>query len=117
MCFHGEPHYIHVKTFQDDRIKECYYNMNWEKQLPNSVRDNHLTIDLPKPSNFDEMAHISRQLSKGFIFLRVDLYNIENQVYFGELTFFHKGGMKRNYVEYLNKRMGDLIKLPIAADV
>ena len=56
---------------------------------------------------------IAKKLSGEIAFVRVDLYEIEQRVYFGELTFLHKGGMKRNYVEPLNKIMGDLIKLPI----
>lgn len=113
MCFHGEPHYIHVKTFENDRIKEAYYDMNWQKQDPAIIGENHLKQDIKKPATFDEMVRIAKILSKEFAFVRVDLYEIEQQVYFGELTFLHKGGMKRNYVEPLNKIMGDLIKLPI----
>ena len=113
MCFHGVPHYIHVKTFEGDRIKEAYYDMNWQKQTPETVGNNHLKQDIVKPKCFDEMASIATKLSSKFVFVRVDLYEIDNKIYFGELTFLHKGGMKRNYVEPLNKIMGDLIKLPI----
>lgn len=112
MCFHGEPHYIHVKTYEDDRIKEAYYDMNWQKQIPETIGENHLKQDIPKPVTFDEMRDIAIRLSKGFTFVRVDLYEIGDNVYFGELTFIHKGGMIRNYVEPLNKIMGDLIHLP-----
>ena len=113
MCFHGQPHYIHVKTFEGDRIKEAYYNMNWQKQTPEVIGNNHLRQEISKPQCFNEMATIAKTLSKPFAFVRVDLYEIEDKVYFGELTFLHKGGMKRNYVEPLNKIMGNLIKLPI----
>jgi len=116
MCFHGVPHYIHVKTFEQDRIKEAYYTMDWEKLQPNSVGQNHLIQTIEKPNNFDEMVKVAKALSKEFIFVRVDLYAIGARIYFGELTFFHKGGMKRNYIESLNKKMGDLIKLPINVD-
>lgn len=113
MCFSGVPHYIHVKTFENDRIKEAYYDMDWQKQIPEHIGDNHLKQDIAKPQCFDEMVSIATKLSGEFPFVRVDLYEIENKVYFGELTFLHKGGMKRNYVKPLNKIMGDLIKLPI----
>ena len=116
MCFHGEPKFIHVKTFENDRIKEAYYTINWEKIEPEVISQNHLKGAIKKPANFDEMIGVSKTLSDGFIFIRVDLYAIGSRVYFGELTFFHKGGMKRNYIESLNKVMGDLIQLPIAAD-
>ncbi|BAO74521.1 ATP-grasp fold amidoligase family protein [Winogradskyella sp. PG-2] len=116
MCFHGVPKYIHVKTFEDDRIKETYYTIDWKKIEPEAITQNHLKQTIEKPENFEEMVRLSKILSKDFIFIRVDLYAIGSKVYFGELTFFHKGGMKRNYIESLNKKMGNLIKLPIQVD-
>ena len=43
--------------------------------------------ELPQPEKFDEMIHIAEILSKEFKFVRVDLYELEGKVYFGELTF------------------------------
>lgn len=46
-----------------------------------------------KPSNWDEMINYSEILSEGFPFCRVDLYNIKGKIIFGEMTFFHSGGL------------------------
>lgn len=116
MCFHGIPEYVHVKTFEDNSIKEAYYSVDWKKEQPKIVGNNHLKQSIVKPECYNEMITVAKTLSKDFIFVRVDLYAINNRVYFGELTFFHKGGMKRNYIESLNMKMGNLIKLPIEAD-
>lgn len=42
---------------------------------------------MPKPQKFDEMIDIARKLSEDFKFVRVDLYELDGKVYFGELTF------------------------------
>ena len=48
---------------------------------------------IKKPKNWDYMVKISETLSKPFRFCRIDLYNIDGQVYFGEMTFYHGGGI------------------------
>lgn len=61
--------------------------MDWN-HLP--VTNGHLNAKVPpqKPSNFEEMVEVASKLSKGYRHVRVDLYNINGKVYFGELTFF-----------------------------
>lgn len=45
------------------------------------------------PNNLDEMIAIAEKLSRGLKFLRVDLYNVNGRIYFGELTFYPAGGL------------------------
>ncbi len=45
------------------------------------------------PENLNDMISLAEQLSDGFKFLRVDLYNIKGKIYFGELTFYPAAGM------------------------
>ena len=47
---------------------------------------------LKKPDNFEEMIKIATDLSKDFPYVRVDLYNHDGKIYFGELTFFPESG-------------------------
>ncbi len=111
-CFHGKPKYILVKTKVNDTFKKCMYELSWNKLEPDSSTKNYLTETIEKPSNLDEMISVAKKLSKGFIFIRVDLYSIANKIYFGELTFFPNGGIERLFIERLNKEFGDLIHLP-----
>ncbi len=111
-CFHGEPKYILIKTKVNDRFKKCMYDLDWNKLEPDPSTKNYLTETIEKPSNLDEMISVARKLSKDFIFIRVDLYSIEEKIYFGELTFFPNGGIERLFIERLNKEFGDLIHLP-----
>ena len=50
---------------------------------------------VPRPEKLAEMLEISRLLSRGFDFLRVDLYNIRNRIVFGELTSYPSAGANR----------------------
>lgn len=112
-CIHGDPKYVLVKTLDGDTYKKCIYSLDWNK-LENKNDDNgFLKKDLPKPDNFEELITIAKTLAEEFIFVRVDLYSINDKIYFGELTFFPTGALKRLSVERLNKELGDLIQLPI----
>lgn len=67
---------------------------------------NHVEI---MPENLDEMIRIAENLSKGFKFLRVDLYNVKGRVYFGELTFYPAAGMGAFVPDEWDYKLGDLI--------
>ena len=58
-------------------------------------RNDYRSFECPpkKPENFSEMVKIAKELSKGLKFVRVDLYSINNNVYFGELTFTPNAGL------------------------
>jgi hypothetical protein len=71
-----------------------YYDLNWNlldigetdyPPIPEHIEE--------KPQNFDEMVVIAGKSSAGTPFLRVDLYNINGKIYFGETTFFPSSGM------------------------
>ncbi|GGW66194.1 teichuronopeptide biosynthesis TupA-like protein [Winogradskyella epiphytica] len=116
-CIHGEPEYIWVKTFSDGKFRSCYYDLEWNKLQDDSNKKDFLNKSIPKPGNLNELISISKKLSSEFIFVRVDLYSIQDKIYFGELTFFPWAGLKRLTVERLNKELGDLMKLPISTHV
>ena len=61
-----------------------------------------------KPSNFDEMVSVASILACGFEFVRVDMYEINNKVYFGEMTFTPGSGIGKFNPEQWDKKLGDL---------
>ncbi|MCU0895439.1 MAG: hypothetical protein MUD06_14200 [Rhodospirillales bacterium] len=67
--------------------------------------------DMPRPPNWDAMCTAARKLGACFDFVRVDLYNVEGRVYFGELTIYPSGGCSR-WPEELDMEMGALWSLP-----
>src|SRR5699024_7117531 len=105
LCFDGEPGCIYVE--EHTKILG-YYDPNWQRL----DGDQNPYPALTKPKNLEEVKSVARQLSEGFPFLRVDLYLIGEKIYFGELTFFDYGGIRRLPVEQLNNTFGAMINLP-----
>ena len=67
-----------------------------------------------KPSNFDTMVEYAEKLAGDFPFCRVDLYNIDGNILFGEITFFHAGGLSRITPNEWRYTLGDSIDLSCA---
>jgi len=63
------------------------------------------------PDNLTDMIKVAEELSKGFKFLRVDLYNVKDKIYFGELTFYPAAGMGAFVPEEWDEKLGNWIKL------
>lgn len=112
-CFNGTPRYIQV--IQDRNTKETidFFDCEWNHQeffglnpLPKPAT--HL---IEKPSRLEEMLKIAKILSKGTKFLRVDLYNTEDSIYFGELTFYPASGIGVFTPSKYNYILGDLLKI------
>ncbi len=76
-----------------DTHRQAHFDESWQ------VLDANCTPEelerYRKPANFDQMLSIARSLSQGFDFVRVDLYDVAGQIYFGELTFTPSAGLHR----------------------
>jgi len=109
-CFDGEVKLILTGSANDDFID--FYDTDYN-HLDIAV-DGHAHSEPPYyvPINYKEMICIASKLSKGFPQVRVDLYSINGRIYFGELTFFHAGGMALFDPPEWDKKLGDWITLP-----
>lgn len=65
-----------------------------------------------KPACFEKMKELASKLSEGIPQVRVDLYEVDGKVYFGEMTFFHWSGFKPFEPELWDYKFGEWIKLP-----
>lgn len=65
-----------------------------------------------KPETYSEMIAIAEKLAQGHPHVRVDLYEVDGHVYFGEMTFFHFSGFAPFHPEAFDRRWGDWLKLP-----
>lgn len=65
-----------------------------------------------KPDHFEEMVRIVERLSIGYPHVRVDLYNVNGKIYFGELTFFSGAGNTPIKPVEWDRKIGDMLKLP-----
>lgn len=113
-CFSGEVKMCQVISdrFTDEKID--FYDRNWNRLIgliglnidaKNSIEGK------PRPKQYDEMIRIAELLSKGMIFVRVDLYDINDKIYFGELTFFPASGFGYFRPDEWNVKLGNMIKL------
>ena len=80
--------------------------MPFERHYPNSG------LIIPKPQNYDKMIKISELLSKDIIFVRVDFYETNGRLYFGELTFFPGSGFEEFTPKHYDYLLGSWIRLP-----
>lgn len=87
LCFRGEPYYIIVDKDRYIDHKRNIYTTSWER-VNVSTDHEQFETPYPEPLNFQEMLDVARKLSADFPFVRVDLYNVEGRIYFGELTFY-----------------------------
>lgn len=89
-----------------------FFDMNFDHL---DFRNGHPNSEgtLPaKPLNFENMRRLSEEVSKGIPSLRVDFYEVDGKIFFGEMTFFHWGGMKPFDPEEWDQKLGDWIQLP-----
>ena len=110
-CFNGNPKFIHVDFGRFQNLKRNFYSTEWEL-LPfekGAPRDETL---IEKPGCLKEMLEISRILSDGLPFVRVDLYEVNKKIYFGELTLYPMNGFHPFKPEIYEKIIGDYIILP-----
>ncbi|MBQ6282490.1 MAG: glycosyltransferase [Bacilli bacterium] len=111
LCFDGEPYYCWVDVDRFGNHKRNFYNMNWELQPFNQYSYGNYDKEIPKPKKFDEMKKIVQKLSKGFDHVRVDLYVINNEIYFGEMTFTNGNGFEEITPDEWDYKLGELWNL------
>lgn len=113
-CFNGEPKFIYVSEGLSNHktAKISFADMNYKK-TDFYRKDYQQFEELPlKPINFEKMKELASKLSRNITFIRVDFYEIEGKIYFGELTFFPNAGFIPFCPERYDKILGDMLILP-----
>ncbi|MBR3804356.1 MAG: carboxylate--amine ligase [Clostridia bacterium] len=117
MCFDGEPKllFMDIGLIDENMVynhdyPRNIYDMDFNLMPIKETRDNYLG-HVEKPKNWEKMKEIARVLSKPFPFCRVDLYNLEGKIYFGEITFYHGGGCNDVQPEEWDLRLGSWIDI------
>lgn len=112
-CFNGKVMFLKVDFDRFIEHHANYYTPQWEllslgeAALP--PKPDHF---IRKPDNLDEMIAIAEKLAVGIPFVRIDLYDINNKIYFGEITFFPATGMGLLIPEGSDERLGMMLELP-----
>lgn len=113
-CFNGEPKIMYISEGLENHKTASMSFFDMDFKLTDCKRkDYKLLNNVPeKPHNFEKMKKLAATLSKGVPHLRVDFYDIDGKIYFGELTFSTCAGIIPFEDEKWNKIMGDWIELP-----
>lgn len=109
-CFNGEPKVMFIAT---DRATDCkfdFFDMNFNHLDLVNIHPN-TDKPIPKPEKFDEMKELAAKLSQGMRHVRIDLYELNGKIYFGEYTFFHGGGFQLCHPEKWERQLGDWIDI------
>jgi len=110
-CFSGKPELCFFCSDRRNHVKSDFYDMDWNLQPFRWLYEPSGKV-FPKPENFEMMKKYAEILSEGFPEVRVDFYEIEGKIYFGELTFFHGGGLGWFKPEQIDYDLGEKIILP-----
>jgi len=113
-CFYGKSEYIKVvaNRYHESGQKQGLFNIDFE-QLPYYKNDvQRISGGVQKPKNYDYMVDIAKTLSEDFPHVRVDLYNIDGKVYFGELTFYDTSGYETFDPDEFDYMLGNEFILP-----
>lgn len=111
-CFDGKPTIMFVATERaSGDTKFDFYDMDFNHLDIVNIHPQSTKGGITKPKCFDEMKDIAAKCSQGMKFVRIDLYEIDGKVYFGEYTFFHGGGFWLFKPDHWEKDLGDLIEI------
>lgn len=113
-CFNGEPKLLYISEGLSDHSTAKISFADMDYNIAEFKRNDFKPFDeLPKkPINFEKMKELAKVLSKDRAFIRVDFYEINKKIFFGELTFFPCSGYLPFDPEKYDKILGDWITLP-----
>lgn len=113
-CFNGEPVFFLIcsdRKSDINKVSLTSYDLEWNRlYYLNNEEDNFLEFE--KPLKINEMIMIARILSKPFPYVRVDLYYVDNKIFFSELTFTPAANIMHYYKQTTLDMMGNMLILP-----
>lgn len=113
MCFNGEAKCLFVCLNRNSLsgLNVNFFDIDWNL-MPFERHYKRSNISISKPKNFDIMIRYAEKLSKNLPFVRVDFYESDGHLYFGELTFYPGSGFEEFTPESYDYLLGSWIKLP-----
>lgn len=112
-CFDGVVYYCWIDSQRFNDHRRNVYNLEWELQEWTQHNYKNTDLEVSKPDNFESMVNIAKDLCQGFPHVRIDLYNVNGKIYFGEMTFTSGSGFEKIHPYKYNLMLGELWKLPI----
>lgn len=110
-CFNGNVKVILVCTERDKSVKLNFFDTKW-KQLQDIVEEQYSSEKMiEKPKNLEQMIKYAEILGKNFKFVRVDFYNDNGKIIFGEMTFTPAACISPKYSENGSRKLGDYLTI------
>lgn len=108
-CFNGKVKFIQVDMDRKNNHKRNLYDPDWN--LINCQWFYPNGVSIKKPETLDLMKNLAEKLSLPFKYARIDLYQIERKIYFGEITFHPESGFKKFISDDFDYKFGELLQL------
>lgn len=115
-CFDGVPRFLKVDTDRFISHHADYLDMEFNPVNISELSYPPAGVPLNPPDCFSEMKEMARILSYGFPFVRIDLYEDNGKIFFGEFTFFPRSGLGELYPDTADRMIGDMLKLPASKE-
>ena len=114
-CFNGQPIYCQVISDRSTVEKIDFFDMDWNHQPFVGLTPDVKNCDdsIQKPNNFEKMKAYATLLSKDTYFCRVDFYEVNRRLYFGEITLYPRAGFGVLTPNEWDFKLGQMIHLPI----
>jgi hypothetical protein len=109
-CFNGQVKFFQIDFDRFSNQKRNLYDRNFN-QIDVTLNYPNYQGEVNKPKHLDEAITLAETLSEDFNFIRVDLYLMDKQIYFGELTNYPGAGFVPFEPEEMEYKMGSLLKL------
>lgn len=113
-CFNGKPEFLYLSQGLDHHstARISYVTLDWKKERFHRLDYKEFETLPEKPDNLDRMIEFAKLLSKDIPFVRVDFYDLHNQIYFSEMTFYPGGGHTPFEPEEYDLALGKMVELP-----
>ena len=111
LCFDGIPYFCMVDLDRFGKHKRNIYDLNWNLQDWNIGKFSNSDVPVAKPNNFESLVCVAQKLAKGFKHVRVDLYDVDEKIYFSEMTFTTGSGYSLPVPDEANKYLGKLFNI------
>lgn len=109
-CINGVPRFILTCSNRERSLKLNLYDLCWEP-IPGLQGPMRNDKEIPKPSTLSRMLEVSKRLAEDFDFVRIDLYEKNNKVYFGEMTFSPASGVLPYFTDEFIRYWGNILKI------
>ena len=112
MCFNGKVKCSFICSGRNskDGLSVDFYDINWKK-MPVERKYKNSKKEFKKPKDYEQMIALSEELSKDIPFVRVDFYEVNGKIYFGELTFYPGSGFEKFNPQKYDELLGSWLEL------